>query len=467
MGRIKSEKPKQNIMADKPASKAILIMGVPFIISMMLQALYNIVDSAFVANMQVNGEEAVNALTLSFPIQMLFIACSIGTGIGAYTLISHSLGRGDTERASKSAGNNIFLGIVIYIIFMLFGFFGTRAYIMTQTDNELIIELAVQYLQICCIFSMGNIFFGVFEKMLQGTGHPMCSTIAQITGAVMNMILDPIFIYGWLGLPAMGVKGAAIATVAGQMISAVLGLIFYLIYTKEIKKGVKYYIPDLRLIGAIYKIGAPAILMQAMSAIMTYGLNVILGGINQEMVTAYGIFYKIQQFVLFAGFGLRDAITPIVAFNYGAGNRQKTKDGIKFGVLYTVIILLIGTIILEVLAKPLAGIFHLSGITENYCISAMRIVAISFPFAAICISLQGVYQALYAGVQSLIVTLLRQLILVLPLAAIFANAMKSNPEQSGPVWCTFIIAEVVTAAAAILMQKKLNRKVVERIGENA
>lgn len=335
------EETTMNKLGTMEVKKLMLSMGIPMILSMMLQAVYNIVDSAFVSNMAGNGEMALNALTLAFPVQMLMVAIGIGTGVGTNALLSKSIGQGNYEKASKVAGNSIFLGIVIYVVFLLFGLFGADIYASTQTSNPEIKEMVVTYLRICCMVSMGIVFFSIFEKLLQATGHSVYSTIAQVAGAVINIILDSILIYGWCGLPAMGVSGAAYATVIGQIASALLGLIFYLKQCKEISNGLSYIKPDLKIIKSMYSIGLPAIIAQALMSIMTYGMNIILGTISESVVTAYGLYYKIQQFILFAAFGLRDAITPIVSFNHGMRSKRRVKDGIKYGLIYTLIIMLI------------------------------------------------------------------------------------------------------------------------------
>ena len=320
------QKESMNRMGTMPVNKLMLSMGIPMVLSMMLQAVYNIVDSAFVSNMPGTGELALNALTLAFPVQMLMVAVGIGTGVGTNALLAKSIGQGNHEKASRVAGNALFLGIVIYLAFLLFGCFGVRPYISSQTSNPQIMEMAVEYLQICSIVSMGIVFFSIFEKLLQATGRSTYSTISQIVGALLNVVLDPILIYGWLGLPAMGVKGAAYATIIGQIASALFGLIFHLKFNKEIENGLSYMKPSLKIIGEIYTIGLPAIIAQALMSFMTYALNIIFGKINENVVTAYGLYYKIQQFILFAAFGLRDAITPIVSFNHGMRSQSRVKD---------------------------------------------------------------------------------------------------------------------------------------------
>lgn len=374
-----------NPMSVMPVSKLMRKMGLPIIISMMLQALYNIVDSAFVSN-TAEGEAALHALTLAFPVQMLMVAVGIGTGVGVNVMLARSLGEGNTEKASKVAGNGVFLGSVITAVFMLFGLFGTEVYVLSQTTDTVTGTMAVTYLRICCLLSVGIVFFSIFEKLLQAAGLSLYSTIAQVSGAVTNIILDPILIYGWLGLPAMGITGAAIATVIGQLVSFGLALLFHLKANKSVRNGWRYVRPDGGIIRLIYKIGLPAIIAQALMSVMTYGINLIFGAVDPALVTAYGLYYKIQQFILFAAFGLRDTITPIVSFSYGMNDQKRVREGIKYGVLYTSALMLIGTLLLEVLAEPLCAAFGLSGHTQNLCVSATRIISVGFFFAGVFVA---------------------------------------------------------------------------------
>lgn len=446
-------------MGVAPIKKLMLSMGLPVIISMMLQALYNIVDSAFVSNME-GGENALNALTLAFPVQMLMVAIGIGTGVGVNVFLAKSLGQQDREKASRVAGNAIFLGIVITLVFMLFGFLGVKSYIATQTTNSVVFGMGIKYLRICCVCSVGIVFFSVFEKLLQATGLTVHSTIAQVSGAVINIILDPIMIYGLLGCPAMGVAGAAYATVIGQIASFLIALCFHFKFNKSVDKSLKYIKPQAKLIKEIYAIGLPAIIAQALMSFMTYGINVILVQVNEALVTAYGLYYKIQQFVLFAAFGLRDTITPIVSFNHGMRNKKRIMDGIKYGVAYTLIIMAIGTIVLELFAIPLCSVFGLSGTTETLCIWATRIISIGFVFAGVSIALQGVFQALNCGFSSLLISICRQLLLVLPVAWVFTLFVTDDLKNAWIVWLTFPIAEIVTGAIAVgLMFKAYKNKI--------
>lgn len=443
----------KNKMATEPVSRIMLSMGIPMILSMMLQAVYNIVDSAFVGGIKDVGELALNALTLAFPVQMLMVAVSIGTGVGMGAQLSRCLGQGDSRKVNKVAGNGIFLAAVIYVVFLIFGIFGAGFYIESQSENAIVIEMAVNYLRICCVASAGIVFFSVFEKMLQSTGKSFYSTIAQIAGAVVNIILDPVLIYGMSVFPAMGVEGAAYATVIGQVVSFLLAFIFHFRVNREIDNGFKYLRPEKQIIKEIYMIGLPAIIAQALMSVMTYALNLILGTVSESAVTAYGMYYKVQQFILFAAFGLRDAITPIVSFNYGMGNAVRVKQGVKWGLTYTTIIMLCGTVALEILAAPLAGLFGLESVTGNMFISAARIISISFVFAGINVALQGVFQATEKGLQSLIVSLLRQCLLILPLVWVFCIVARENDKMMWLVWSSFIVSEFLSMLVSVFFMR--------------
>ena len=338
---------ESNKMKEMPVNKLMVKMGIPMILSMALQAVYNIVDSAFVGNMRSGSESALNALTLVFPVQMLMVAVAIGTGVGTNALLARTLGQGNGKKASKVAGNSLFLGVLIYVICLLFGIFGVKAYISSQTVEPEVISMGTDYLRICCVIAFGIIFFSLFEKLLQATGRSLYSTIGQVVGAVVNIILDPIMIYGIGPVPEMGVKGAAYATVIGQVASAVLLFVFHIKCNKEFEHGVKYMKPDGGIIREIYAIGLPAIIAQALMSIMVYVMNLILK-FSPSAQTAYGLFYKVQQFVLFLAFGLRDAITPIIAFAYGMHSKQRIRDGIRYGLLYTIVLMVIGVAITEI-----------------------------------------------------------------------------------------------------------------------
>ena len=456
-----------NKMGTEAVPKVMLSMGIPIILSMVLQACYNIVDSMFVAripdsgNITNMGEYAVNALTLAFPVQMLIVAFGIGTGVGVNALLAKSLGQRDEEKVARTAGNGVTLALIIYIVFLLFGLFGVKAYIGSQTNDEVVLGMGISYLSICSVVSFGIVLFSIYEKLLQSTGKTIYSTIAQVAGAVVNIVLDPVMIFGYFGLPEMGICGAAYATVIGQVVSMLIAMYFHYRKNAEVKSGMQYLKPDKDIVKEIYVIGLPAIIMQALMSFMTYGVNLIFGTVSQAAVTAYGIFYKIQQFIFFAGFGLRDAITPIVSFNYGMGDKNRVKQGIFYGILYTEIIMLIGTIGLEVFASPLIGLFAMSEETEALCVLAARIIAAGFLFAGRNIAVQGVFQALGCGLNSLIVSLLRLCVVVLPLAWLFTkleNAMFM-------IWWTFPIAELVALAVAAALMVQANNKMIKPMKE--
>lgn len=320
--------------------------------------------------------------------------------------------------------------------------------------------MATDYLKICCGWSFGILYFSLYEKVLQATGKSMYSTIAQITGAVVNIVLDPILIYGWLGCPQLGVKGAAYATIIGQIASALVGLVLHLKANKEIKNSLIFIKPSGKIIKGIYSIGFAAIIAQALMSIMTYLLNVIFVRIGENVVTAYGLYYKIQQFILFAAFGLRDAITPIVSFNHGMGNRERVKEGIKYGLLYTLGIMLLGFVGLEVFAEPFASIFGLSGETKELCVSAMRVISISYMLVGANIAFQGIFQALDSGLESLVISACRQFLFVIPAAYLFAELVISGICNTWLVWMSFVIAEVLSVVVAIIFMKRVNAKKV-------
>lgn len=456
-----------NRMGTDSIPKVMLGMGIPMILSMVLQACYNIVDSMFVAgipdsaNVKNMGEYAVNALTLAFPVQMLIVAFGIGTGVGVNALLAKSLGQRDGEKVAKVAGNGVSLALIIYAVFLLFGLFGVRVYIGSQTKDFIILEMGSSYLSICSVASLGIILFSVYEKLLQSTGKTVYSTIAQISGAVVNIVLDPILIFGYFGLPEMGIEGAAYATVVGQMVSMFAALYFHYRKNIEVKSGRKYLKLDGRIVREIYVIGLPAIIMQALMSFMTYGINIIFGNVSQAAVTSYGIFYKIQQFVFFAGFGLRDAITPIVSFNYGKGDKKRVKQGIFYGILFIVIIMLIGLIGLEIFARPLVGVFGMSKETEGLCILAAKIIATGFLFAGGNIAIQGVFQALGCGMDSLLVSLLRLCIIPLPLAWLFTK----SADADFMIWWAFPIAELIALLVAIILLFRANDNIIKPIKE--
>lgn len=458
-----NESVSENKMGTMPIGKLMLSMGLPMIVSMMLQAVYNIVDSAFVSNMPETGEDALNALTLAFPVQMLMVAIAIGTGVGANALVSKCLGWGEKEKAGKTAGNAVFLATVIYIMFVIFGIIGTKSYIASQSGNALIADMAIDYLRICCVFSFGMVYFSIFEKLLQATGKSTYSTIAQISGAVVNIVLDPILIYGVFAIPQMGVRGAAWATVIGQCVSLLIAFMFHIKVNKEIKNGWNYMKPSVMVVKGIYAIGLPAVTAQALMSLMTYLLNIIFVQVGENVVTAYGLYYKIQQFILFAAFGLRDAITPVISFNHGKGSRKRVQEGIKYGMVYTLVIMLAGFIALEILAVPLAGIFGLTGETAGLCVAAIRIVSFCYLFAGANIAFQGVFQALDSEMESLVLSVCRQFLFVIPAAWGLSRMVLNGFISTEMIWITFPVAEGLTVMVAIVFMKKIYRYKIQTL----
>ena len=446
-------------MKDMPVNRLMVQMGIPMILSMALQAVYNIVDSAFVGNMKAGNESALNALTLVFPVQMLMVAVGIGTGVGTNALLARTLGQGNAKKAAKVAGNSLFLGAIIYVVCLLFGIFGVKSYIASQTLESEVISMGTSYLRICCMISFGIIFFSLFEKLLQATGRSLYSTIGQVVGAVVNIILDPLLIYGIGPVPEMGVEGAAYATVIGQVASAVLLLVFHLRFNKEFEHGMKFMKPDAGIIREIYSIGLPAIIAQALMSIMVYVMNLILK-FSPSAQTAYGLFYKVQQFALFLAFGLRDAITPIIAFAYGMGSKKRIRDGIKYGLLYTIGLMIFGILITELFPGAFAALFNV-GQSRTYFISAMRVISISFIFAGINVAYQGIYQALDGGLESLVISLLRQLVIILPLAGIFSVFVRNGQMGVSLIWWAFPITEAMACLVGYGFLKKIRTNRVD------
>lgn len=443
---------ENNKMKSESVNKLMFQMGVPMILSMALQAVYNIVDSAFVGNMKEGSEAALNALTLVFPIQILMVALAVGTGVGVNALLARTLGQRNREKAAKVAGNGLFLATVIYVICVLFGLFGIKAYISSQTSDALVLSMGVDYLRICCLLSFGVVFFSIFEKLLQATGRSLYSTIGQITGAVTNMILDPILIYGF----NLGIQGAAYATVIGQILSALLLVVFHMRLNKEFDHSLTHTKPNKRIIKEIYSIGLPAIIAQALMSLMVYAMNLILK-FDASAQTAYGLFYKVQNFALFMAFGLRDAITPIVAFSYGMQNKKRVKDGIKYGLIYTIVLMVAATLVTELFPNFFATLFN-AGQSRIYFISAVRIISISFLFAGVNIAFQGVYQALNGGMESLIVSLLRQAVLILPLAWGFSKLVIQYDMDVSLIWYAFLITEALSCIVGWVFLRRIEKK---------
>lgn len=435
---------EQNKMVAEPIKRLLWKMGLPMIVSMVLQALYNVVDSIFVANMEGAGALANEALTIAFPIQIMIIAVGVGTGVGLNAMLSKSLGEKDREKASRVAGNGIFLAVVIYLIFLLFGLLLCDWFIGLFTDNAAVMKMGIDYLRICTCFSFGSIGFTVYERFLQATGKTGYSTVAQISGAVVNIVLDYVFIFPL----DMGVAGAAWATVIGQTVSMLVAMAFHYTVNKEISGSLSYVYPRVSVVLGIYKIGASAAAMQAMLSVMMAGVNAILGTAAVDstvLVGSFGIYYKIQQIALFSAFGLSNTIISVLSFNYGMESRKRVRDCIKYGITYTIVVMAVLTVLFELLATPLSSLFALSQGAQSValadvCARATRIASTGFVFMGYTVAIQGVLQALgYAG-KPLILSILRLAVFVFPTAFLFTL----SPFVLNLVWWTFPIAELLT-----------------------
>ena len=451
---------RENKMGVMPVNKLLLNMSLPMMVSMLVQALYNIVDSIFVAKL---SENALTAVSLAFPIQTLLIALGTGTGVGVNSLLSKQLGEKDLKQASRTAMNGIFLAVLSYITFVIVGIAGVGLFYESQlkdADPE-ILTLGVQYLRIVCVCSFGLYAQLIFEKLLQSTGKTLYSMITQAVGAVTNIILDPILIFGLFGMPKLGVAGAAIATVIGQIVGGMLGLIFNIKVNKEITLCVKGFKPDVGTIGNIYKVGVPAIIMQAIGSVMTYGMNQILITFSSTATAVFGVYFKLQSFFFMPVFGLNNGLIPIVAFNYGAGKRSRVVKAIKCSLVYAFALLLVGFIVFETIPAVLLGMFEASEEMLAIGVPALRIIGVHFLIAWFCIIAGSVFQALGNGVYSLVVSVARQLVVLLPVAFILARTGGLHA-----VWWAFPIAEMMSFCASSIFMIRINKKVISNIPEN-
>lgn len=448
---------QENKMGIMPIDKLLINMSLPMMISMLVQALYNIVDSIFVS--QIN-EHALRAVSLAFPIQSLMIAVAVGTAVGVNAFLSKTLGEKKYEKANTIANNGIFLAVMSYFVFLLIGLLVSRPFFSTQTDIIEVREYGVIYLTVCCSASFGIFLQTTAERLLQATGKTFHTMITQGIGAIINLILDPILIFGYFGMPKMGVAGAAAATVIGQIVAAVMAIIFNLRFNKEIHLSFKGFKPDKKLILQIYKVGAPSIVVQAIGSVMTYGMNLILAAFGAAQ-TVFGIYFKLQSFVFMPVFGLNNGMVPIVAYNYGAGHRERVIATIKSSVKYGVGIMLVGLAIMQILPEQLLRMFNATGEILEIGIPALRIISVCFCFAGFCIVVGSVFQALGNGVYSMIVSVARQLCVLLPAAKLLS--LSGNVKL---IWCAFPIAEIASTGLSIFFLVSIYKKVIVHIGEN-
>lgn len=429
---------KENKMGTYPIPKLLISMSVPIMISMLVQALYNIVDSIFVA--QISPEQLeLTAVSVAFPLQNLIIAFSSGIGVGMTALISRSLGEKKAEDAGHAAAQGILIELICYAVFMIIGLFFVRPFFESQTSNPLIIEYGVQYLSICCVASFGVFMQITFEKFLQSTGKTLLSMTTQATGAIINIILDPILIFGWFGLPAMGIRGAALATVIGQICAAGLAMLLHFKKNREIKMSLRDFRPDGRRIANILSVGIPSAAMMSIGSLMTFLLNKILFSlkeIGEIAATIFGIYFKLQSFVIMPCIGLNNGMLPIVAFNYGARNKKRITATIKLAITISVALMSLGVLLFQLAPDWLLGLFDAKESMMEIGRVAMRVISIHFIFAAFNIVIVGAFQAFGNGIFSMIISFVRQIIVLIPAAFIFSKVASVNE-----IWLAFPIAE--------------------------
>ena len=447
---------RENKMGTVPINKLLISMSLPMMCSMMIQALYNVVDSIFVA--QIN-EYAVRAVSLAFPIQTLMIAIAVGTSVGVNALLSKALGEKDYNRVNKVAENGVFLAIVAYILFVIVGFLAVGPFMSSQTDVPEVREYGISYLTICCTCSIGIFVQVMFDRLLQSTGKTFYTMITQSVGAITNIIMDPILIFGLFGFPEMGVAGAALATVMGQILAAIVSIIFQFKVNHEVKLQIKGFRPSISMIGHIYVVGAPSIIMQAIGSVMTYCINLILStyGVAQ---TVFGLYFRLQSFVFMPVFGLNNGMVPIIAYNYGAKNRERVLETLKRAIIYAVSIMLIGLVIMQLFPVQLLNMFNASPELLEVGVPALRIICLSFIFAGFCIVVGSMFQALGNGVYSMVVSLARQLIVLLPSA--YFLSLTGNVQN---IWWAFPIAEIMSVIMTTFFLIRINKKIICHIGE--
>ena len=441
-----------NKMGTMPVGKLLFSMSLPIIISMLVQALYNVVDSIFVAQL---SEDALTAVSLAFPVQNLMIGFGVGTGVGMASLLSRSLGARDIQEVNRSALNGIFLQLVNWVLFVLFGLCFSKTFFQAQGAADNIAQMGTDYMFIVTVFSFGLFIAVCFERLLQSTGRTTLSMLAQLCGAVTNIILDPILIFGWLGLPAMGVRGAAIATVIGQMVGALVGIILNHRLNHEITLHIRGFRPQWATIRRIYVVGIPSIVMQSIGSVMTFCLNKILIVFSSTAVAVLGVYFKLQSFVFMPVFGLNNGLVPIVAYNYGAREKHRLTHAVRLGMVTGVCMGLAGLVIFQLIPSQLLLMFDASADMLALGVPALRTISLSFLFAGYCIVVGSVFQALGNGVYSLMVSVMRQLVVLLPAAYLFAQFFGVRH-----VWFAFPLAEIVSVVLSTLFLLRIYRKKV-------
>jgi putative MATE family efflux protein len=444
---------KENKMGVMPIGKLIFTMSIPMIISMLVQAVYNIVDSIFVAHF---SSVALSAVNYSFPAQNLMIGVATGTGVGVNALLSRSLGEKNPERANKVAANGVLLALFGYLLFLVFGLFGARWFIAFQTSDAAIIEAGYEYLSTCCIFSFGIFGEIMFERLMQATGRTVYTLFTQGVGAVCNIILDPIFIFGYFGVPAMGARGAAIATVIGQIVAFIMAVILNHFKNHDVKLSAKSFKADLKIIGGIYAIGVPSMIMMGIGSFTTTTVNKILNGFGEVAVNVFGVYFKLQSFAFMPIFGLNNGVIPIIGYNYGARNRARVMRTIRLSVT-TIIIIMIGALtVFWAFPTALLGLFNADAEMLKIGIPALRTISLSYVFAGVCIGFTSVFQALGKGIYATIMSFARQLVVLVPAA--YLLSLTGNVDM---VWWSYPIAEVGSVIVCAILFIRLYNKVIK------
>ena len=439
---------KENKMGVMPVRRLITSMSLPMMISMLVQALYNVVDSIYVAQL---SESAMTAVTLAFPLQNLMIALGSGTGVGINALLSHALGQKKFERSDAAANSGLLLTVFNTVLFVLIGLFAAEPFIRSQTSVAEIILQGSAYLRIVTCFSLGLFFQLTFERLLQSTGLTVYSMISQAAGAVINIILDPILIFGMFGLPRFGVAGAAWATVIGQFCAAFIGLFLNLRFNREITFSLaKILHPQLEIVKRIYAVGIPSILMISIGSVMTYLMNLILIAFSTTAAAVFGVYFKLQSFFFMPVFGLNNGLIPVLAYNYGAGSKHRIDEALKFSLMVAFGIMAIGTIIMNLFPSQLLGFFNASEDMMRIGVPALRIISLHFPLAGVCIVLGSIFQAFSQSIYSLIISVGRQLVILIPVAWLLAQTGRINN-----VWWCFLIAEVMSLALSTIFFRKI------------
>ena len=451
------EQPKENKMGTMPVNKLLVTMSLPMVISMIVQALYNIVDSIFVSRL---SEDALTAVSMAFPMQNLMISVAVGTGVGINAMLSRALGEKKFEAANKTAENGIFIEVLGYVLFLLIGIFVTKPFFLAQAGAGDIANMGIAYTRICLLMSFGIFMQIGFERILQSTGRTIFTMITQSTGAIINIILDPILIFGLFGMPKMGVAGAAIATVTGQICAAILAITFNLTKNPDVHISFKGFKPQIIFVKNILSVGIPSIIMSSVGSAMTFGMNKILITFSSTAVAVFGVYFKLNSFVFMPVFGLNNGMVPIVSYNYGAQNKKRLTKTIKLAIMYAVCIMFIGIMLFQFMPDVLLRLFDASDHMLEIGIPALRVISLSFAFAGICIVISSSLQALGHGFLSMMISITRQLIILLPSAYILAKFGGIHA-----VWWSFNIAEIASLTLSLLFFKHMYNKIIKHLGE--